>query len=167
MQSELKALLAKIVDTVFASDDDEVESLFSEEIDRFEKVEFLTALFSTYSSGTLNNTLLHCSFVWKTLTFNEYLELLRNLSGTYEAMYDFITFSGQYLAIDVKRVIESDERMDDVAVNYVCEHFPERTPGPSQHIVELFMEEWDVNHQELWRRLAAEGAPMKPVDQIQ
>jgi len=172
MERELDLLVEKLVKDLHKSlwetsdgEDLDIEKFFSEDIMRFERVDFLTALFRKYSSSKLDNTLLHCAFIWKTIALAEYLAILRNLSGAYSALYEIILFGGCYLAIDVHGLIESSSDMDEVAKQYIREHFPARTPGPTISTIDR-MAEIDVDCQAIWSRLAQEGAPMKPFEHL-
>jgi hypothetical protein len=124
-------------------------------------VPFLTEVFLGFADTTLTGWLLCLTFVWKDLPFQAWKEILYRISADAPAVYQFVWFASEYLAINIVQIIHEDPAVNQPARILARNQFSKGGPRPGSEWVREVLEEHGVNQHQLWRRLATEGAPMK------
>jgi len=100
-------------------------------------------------------------FAWKDLPFSSWKEILYRISSNDQAAYQLVWFIPEFLGIDVVSLIRNDPRVNETAREVVRVHFPGGGPGAGTAWTKDLLHDNGVDQPALWRRLAAEGAPMK------
>ena len=112
--------------------------------------------------GSVLSDCLHAmGFVWQDLEFTTWRDVLREISDSRQAVYQFVWFAAQFLGLDVLTMIADDPAVDDAAKDFVRHEFPSGAPRAGGHWERDAMEAAGIDAVAMWRRLAAEGAPMK------
>jgi hypothetical protein len=138
-----------------------LEEKYGERVQEVGACRFLECLFRNYFDSTLLALMSHFFFVWKDLHYQDWASVLYRIAEDRSALYGFIIFCGQFLGVDIGRVIQEDEHVHEKARQFLAMYFAHGTPGPgSQWLVELFREH-GMEPSTLWKRLKSEGAPMK------
>jgi len=123
-------------------------------------IDVLTELFLNHEDTRLMRYLYPLAFFWKDVSFSQWQEVLRRISGSTQAIYQFVWFASPYLGLDVFSMIHGDPEVQDSAKEFVSRHFPRGAPRGGSHEQEV-MEDIGIDPVAMWRRLAHEGAPMK------
>jgi hypothetical protein len=127
----------------------------------FGAVPFLTDLFRRFEGSTLSGYLNAATFLWKDLPFPAWQEVLYRIADSNQAIYQFVWFAAPFLGLDVLSMIGTDPRVDDTAREFVRGEFPSGAPKAGRSWEREVLEDNGVDPVAMWRRLAAEGAPMK------
>jgi len=118
-------------------------------------VPFFLSLLRTYEDSSLWSEFVMLSIYWKDVPYEVWRQVLREVAADPIVMYQLTWTYGQFLGIDVKAMIASDP-VASAAV---------RDPGGiSGEVGEWFLtmcELYEIDYIATWRRLAAEGAPMR------
>jgi hypothetical protein len=141
--------------------DVDVRGKYGEAIDTVGTVPLLTEVFRRFADTTLTGWLLCLAFVWKDLPFRAWKEILYRISDDDPAVYQFVWFASEYLAVNVVKIIHEDPAVSETARILARKQFAGGGPPPGSEWVREVLEEQGVNQSQLWRRLADEGAPMR------
>lgn len=133
---------------------------YADRIDAIGKVPFLVEVFRTFADSMLTNWMLRLGFCWKDLSFDEWREVLRQISKDRVLLYQFVWFACKVLAIDITEMIRSDSGIDKLAGARVAQLFPNGGSPPNSVWYREVLEEHGIDQQAMWRRLSAEGAPI-------
>jgi hypothetical protein len=164
MESAASRLVYELKDDVNActlGEEIDVQAKYGTAIDAVGAVPFLTEVFLRFADATLTGWLLCLTFVWKDLPFQAWKEILYRISGDAPAVYQFVSFASEYLAVNIVQIIHEDPAVNEPARILTSNQFPKGGPRPGSEWVREVLEDHGVNQHQLWRRLAAEGAPMK------
>lgn len=118
-------------------------------------------LFRRLEDSVLSDALYATGFAWQGLAFATWREVLRAISDNRQAVYQFVWFAAQFLGVDVLAMIAGDPAVDAVARDFVGREFPGGAPRAAGSWERDAMDAVDIDAMAMWRRLAAEGAPMK------
>jgi hypothetical protein len=124
-------------------------------------IPFLTKLFRGFEGSTLSGYLNALTFLWKDLPFSAWQEVLYGIADSTQAIYQFVWFAAPFLGLDVLSMIRTDPKVDDTAREFIRGEFPSGAPKAGGSWEREVLENSGVDPVALWRRLAAEGAPMK------
>jgi hypothetical protein len=124
-------------------------------------VPFFAEVFRRLGDATLSRLMTHLTHVWKDLPYESWKEILYRISGDTGAVYQFIWFACEYLALDAVRLIREDPAVDQTARGVADFDFPRGCPQSGSEWIREVLEDHGVDPQQLWRRLADEGAPMR------
>jgi hypothetical protein len=116
-------------------------------------------LFRTYGGSMLGVWLRTLQFAWKDVPFATWRAILEDIAGEPLAVYHFLWFAAESLALDIHRL--------GVAHPIVERHlardpFDDGGPHPITRYERERMED-TFDYDAVWRRLAEEGAPMRTV----
>lgn len=142
----------------------DLESRYRTAIDAVGAVPFLAELFRRFGDATLTHWLIRLTFVWKDLPFVAWKQILSHIWDDTSAIYHFVTFVTEFLAIDIVRMIHEDLAVPETARDFAAARFPRGGLDPGSAWVQEMLADQGVDRRLLWRRLAAEGAPMKLSD---
>jgi hypothetical protein len=134
---------------------------YGDQVNRLGALPVLECLIRTYSGSNLDSLLLNVKFAWEALHYDDWRRLLYRLTDSRQSLYDFVVFTGRYLAIDTCRLIASDAQVSDDVKALTKDLFPQGTPTLAKAWVCENLEDNDIDASALWQRLASEGAPMK------
>lgn len=151
-------------------DDDEtgpdLAGTYSARIDRIGRTRTLGGVFTCYRSSMGTSLLLHLSFLWNNMSYAEWLTVLTELPEVdnieiraIELSYFKMFFSG-YLAIDFFEAIETSEQFSHDFKQFVRRSAGPRLSAPLFGHADDVLQNHGIDCYALWRRLAAEGAPM-------
>src|SRR5262245_5675449 len=87
-------------------------------------VPFMAELFQGMGDTKLLSWLIVLTFFWKDLPFTAWKHILYQLSDNAPAVYQFVTFVTEFLAIDIVRVIHEDPAVHETARNFAAARFP-------------------------------------------
>lgn len=118
---------------------------------------FVAQLFLDFEDSTLAGWLKWLDFAWEDLPFSAWKEVLGRVAWNHQAVYRLVWQAARLLAVDMVRVILDDPDVDPVARACAVTDFPRGAP---RSYSSLTGEPIVPPIQPLWRRLAAEGAPM-------
>lgn len=121
----------------------------------------MVELFRRLEDSVLSDALYATGFVWQDLAFATWRDVLREISDSRQAVYQFVWFAAQFLGLDVLAMIADDPAVHDTAKDFVRHEFPSGAPRAGGHWERDAMEAVGIDAVTMWRRLAAEGAPMK------
>lgn len=150
------------VDAWLRGKDLDLETKYATAIASVGAVPLMVEVFGRFGDATLSGWLTCLIFVWKDLPYQAWKKILYKISAQSPAVYQFIWFACEYLGIDVVRVIQEDSNIDPIARALVKVEFAQGGPPAGSVWVREQLEDRGVAQDLLWRRLAAEGAPMKP-----
>ena len=139
----------------------DLESKYGAAIRAADAAEFFAGVFSRFQDSTLTNWLLCLTFAWKDLSFDTWKQVLYRLSADTNALYGFIPFATRFLGIDIVRAINEDPSVDQRVRRYAAHQFPKGGPAPGSIWSRESLKARGVDVEQLWRRLATEGAPMR------
>jgi hypothetical protein len=111
-------------------------------------------LMRTYADSTLQGWMLRLAFYWKDMPYETWRQILREVASNAVLMYQLGRILSGCLAIDVMEMVASDP----VARARVHDNHPWRRAGGEWW--EEICEDYGLDYRTIWRRLAAEGAPM-------
>jgi hypothetical protein len=137
------------------------EAKYGSAIHTIGAVQFLTAVFRTAEGSTLSGYLSAVAFLWKDLPFSAWQDILYGISGSNQAVYQFVWFASPFLRMDVLSMIRSDPKVEDSAREFIRLEFPSGAPAPARNWEREVLRNSGIDPMALWRRLASEGAPMK------
>jgi hypothetical protein len=121
--------------------------------------ELLVHLFRTYSDSALRVWLQALSGVWEDVPYQTWLEILEEVAEDRRAVYQFLWFASESLALDIHRLPVFHSNIE---IELSGETYRDGGPLPiSPRLRELT--EDDLDYDAVWRRLADEGAPMREV----
>lgn len=119
---------------------------------------FLAQLFLQFGDSTLTRVLNCMRFAWRDLPFSAWKEVLHLVAWSEPAVYQLVWSAADLLGVDMVRVILDEPNVDPVARHAAQTTFPNGPPRARA---------WSTGEPitpevipPLWRRLAAEGAPM-------
>jgi len=161
--SELVGAMNSDVEAWLDGAEVDVPTKYSRAIQETGIVPFLIEVFTVKEDATLSQWTSCFAPAWKNVAFGDWREILYALSPSRTAMYQFIPFATEYLGIDIVSVIQSDPRVDEAARHVARIDYPRGGPSPGSPWVREQMADRGVDLAEMWKRLAAEGAPMKSV----
>ena len=121
----------------------------------------MVELFRRLEDSVLSDALYATGFAWQGLAFATWREVLREISDSRQAVYQFVWFAAQLLGLDVLAMVADDPTVDDTAKDFVRYEFPSGAPRAGCPWERNAMEAVGIDAVAMWRRLAAEGAPMK------
>lgn len=121
------------------------------------EVPFLAELFLNLGDATLSRWLDALDFVWKDLPFSAWKEVLHLVGWKEPAVYQLVWSAADLLGVDMVRVILDDPEADPVARDCAVRVFPRGAP---RSYSALTGEPITPPIKSLWRRMAAQGAPM-------
>lgn len=122
---------------------------------------FLTELFRRFEGSALLACLNAVTFLWKDLAFCSWREVLLGIDDSTQAIYQFVWFAARFLGIDILSMIQMDPDVNETAKVFVRAEFPSGAPHAGGSWEREALENTGVDAVALWKRLAAEGAPMK------
>ncbi len=128
----------------------DIESKFGDSIGSIGLVAFLVFLFCHRSSGRLNSVLAATAFVWKDLTFEQYVDLFWKVVPDYAACFDFIVFSERILGIETRRLVTQLEEDGKPTPNHLKEFLPQSDQNLDKSLAKLWLQ---GNEEDLWSRL--------------
>jgi hypothetical protein len=121
--------------------------------------DLLVHLFRTASGSGLKVSLRSLRFAWEDVPYQTWVDVLEEVADDPTSVYDFLWFAAESLGLDVHRIPAFHE---GVRRALASETFHDGGPHPvSAGLRERSGDEFD--YEGLWRRLAAEGAPMRVV----
>ncbi len=129
-------------------------------------IPFITCLFQRYwDSSSVLSLMIHFFFVWKDLHYQDWKQILYNLAADRVDLYEFMRFCGRILEIDIKRTIQDDKQIYELAKSHLSTEFAsiqlvKTSEAGSPWTHEMFREN-GMEATTLWKRLKEEGAPMK------
>lgn len=133
-------------------------------IEQVGAVPFLVEVFGRFEDSMLSVWLMATTFVWKDLGFDAWKEVLRPLASNVDALYQFVIFAAEYLAIDILSVIRNDTSLPEAGRAFAARQFSKGGRPPGSRWLREQLQERGVDQPAMWRRLRAEGAPMKVSD---
>lgn len=139
----------------------DLEATYRAAIEAVGAVPFVAEVFRRFGNSTLIRWMIRLIFVWSDLPFAAWKEVLYRISDDTSALYQFIPFVTEYLAVDIVRIIREDPALDEAIRIFADARFPRGGPAPGSEWVFDVLADHGVDQRQLWRRLAAEGAPMK------
>ena len=157
------ALLAEMkahIDSLGVDDEILFEPLYAERIKKVGAIPFFTMLFRELQDSTLTNWMFWLAFAWKNLPFDDWRTLLRELCADDLTLYRFVWFASTIAAIDIGALLRSDPAISDATRAEYERLFPDGAPRAAGPGFQEVLEEFGVDQHAMWRRLAAEGAPM-------
>jgi hypothetical protein len=117
-------------------------------------VPFFLELMRTYTDSTLEGKMLSLAFYWKDTPYETWRQLLREAASDATLMYQLRWIFSTCLAIDVVKMVDADpEVRARVHGNPPC-------PTAGGEWWEEITADLGLDYRTIWRRLAAEGAPM-------
>jgi len=143
-----------------SGEDIDIQTLYQGALQSAGAIPILTAAFLHYEDSTLSVYLKVLTFLWKDLPFTAWKEILYRISGSGQAVYQFVWFSATFLRLDVLSIIRNDPNVGDAARERIAVDFPNGAPGYSNWEKDV-LEEDGVDPVALWHRLESEGAPMR------
>jgi hypothetical protein len=117
-------------------------------------VSFFVELVRTLTDSTLVSKMLSLAFYWKDMPYEIWRQILRELAGDAILMYQLRRVLSQVLAIDVAKMIEADPQV------LARVHSNPRWQSAGGEWWEEITADLGLEYRTIWRRLAAEGAPM-------
>lgn len=154
-------LIIEMQPGVESCDDTQLAARYRAAIDAVGPVPLLAEIFRRFEDATLKGWLLCLSFVWEDLPFAAWKEILYRISDDDSAVYQFVPFATEFLAIDIAAVIRDDPAVHPSARIFTARQFPKGGPPPGSDWVRQVLLDHGIEVHRLWRRLAAEGAPMR------
>lgn len=121
---------------------------------------FLCEIFSQKSDRMLDGWMTCLTSIWVDLPFESWKDILRQIDENPRAVYQFVWFASSYLGIDMGRVISDDPGVSLIARGVVKVDFPRGGPKVDPTWVREYFADLGFDVRPMWRRLAAEGAPM-------
>jgi hypothetical protein len=118
-------------------------------------VPFVVELFRTFADNDLTSWMLRLAFWWEDLPLRVWTELLREICREPNVMYQFVWAASELLAIDVPALVRADPTVSAAVGAHV-----RRGPAAGSRWWRERLEEQGIDYVRIWRRLAAEGAPM-------
>lgn len=153
--------MQKDVENCANGDDGELESKYRSAVEAVGRAPLLIELFRRFEDSTLTGLLLCLSFAWKDLSFADWKRVLYGISDDTSAIYQFVPFATEFLAIDIASVIREDPAVNVTARTFTARQFPKGGPAPGSDWVRRALHDRGIDAHQLWRRLAGEGAPMR------
>ena len=164
MNEAIDSLLERMrsdVDACALGDSIDIEAQYGQNIAEAGSVEFFTAVFRRFEDSTLTGWLLCLAFAWKELSFQQWKQILCGLSDATRSLYGLIPFLTSFLAIDITQLIRTDPSIPLPIRRYSEFRFPRGGPPPGSAWVQEMLAIRGIEVSELWRRMAAQGAPMR------
>lgn len=152
MRSDVEAVAWSAEDV-----DIDLEARYQAAILELGAVPFLAELFLNLGDSTLTRWLTCLDFVWEALPFSAWKEVLHLVAWNAPAVYQLVWSAAGFLGVDMVRVILDDREVDPVARDCALRVFPR---GPPRSYSSLTGKPIIPPIRSLWRRMAAEGAPM-------
>lgn len=118
-------------------------------------VPFFIALHRTYVDSTLKSEFFGLCAYWKEVPYEVWRQVLREVAAEPIVMYQLTWTYGEFLGIDVPKMIASDP---------VASALVRDPSGIKGEVGPWFLtqcELYELDYIAVWRRLAAEGAPMR------
>ncbi len=120
-------------------------------------VPFVAELFRHLGDATLRHWLNALEFVWEPFPFSAWRLVLHRVASDPLVVYRLVWSAANLLCVDMVRAILDDPEVDPLARDYVASEFPR---GPPRMYDGSTGEQVRLPYNYLWRRMAAEGAPM-------
>jgi hypothetical protein len=158
---ELISEMKEDVEVWLSGKEVDLDAKYRAAIDATGPILFMAEIFRRFGDTTLSGWLIRLIFVWRDLPFAAWKQVLYRVSNDTSAVYQFIPFVTEYLAIDIVRIIHEDPSVDGTARTFADARFPRGGPAPGSEWVRDILADHGVDQHLLWRRFAAEGAPMK------
>jgi hypothetical protein len=141
------------------SDDPPLEREFGERLRALGARDLLVYLFRTYSDSALRVWLKALSEVWEDVPYKTWLELLEEIADDRGAVYQFLWFASESLALDIHRLPVFHPNIE---IELSGETYRDGGPWPvSRRLRERLGDGFD--YEAVWQRLAGEGAPMREI----
>jgi hypothetical protein len=118
------------------------------------EVTFFVELLRTRADSWLRNAMLSLSFAWKDTPYEVWRQVLREVAADAIVMYQLEWSFAELLGIDVNRMIDSDP-----AAQALVRQRGSYGGRPGTWWEEI-CQDYGIDYRAIWRRLAAEGAPM-------
>jgi hypothetical protein len=130
---------------------------FAEPIRAFGPEHLIVHLFRTHADSELTIWLQRLAFVWTEFSFATWLQILTRLSDDRRFIYQFLWFASSSLALDLRRLQATEP---NVQAELRSEAFRKGGARPMSRATRARLDD-DFDYEAVWRRLAAEGAPMQ------
>ena len=134
-----------------------LERAFGERLRALGGREVLLYLFRTYSDATLGAWLNALGFLWEDVPYRVWLQILEEIADDRTAVYQFLWFASESLALDVHRL---PVLHPNIEIELTGETFRAGGPHPISHRLRERLDD-GLDYDAIWRRLADEGAPMR------
>jgi hypothetical protein len=161
MTDTARALLHEITSSPRSGADETLVPRYADRIQAVGRAAFLAEVFRGLADSSLETWMFRLGFCWHELSFEEWKDVLRRIADDAGALYQFVWFASEALAIDAAAMIRSDSGISQVARAVVAHRFPMGGPLPTSQWVQEMLAEHGVDYRAMWRRLASEGAPMR------
>jgi hypothetical protein len=158
---EMLAEMKPDIDRWIGGEEIDFQARYGAEIQSVGAAPFLVELFRRFEDSTLTTYLWATAFLWKDLHFAAWKDVLRSISGSHQATYQFVWFAAPVLGLDILSMIRTDPSVQESARDLVRLQFPSGAPMSGGASERRLLENSGVAPVALWRRLASEGAPMK------
>lgn len=136
-----------------------IEQEFGDRVRALGARDLLVHLFRTASGSGLKVRLRSLRFLWEAVPYETWVDVLEEVADDPGSVYDFLWFAAESLGLDLHRIPAFHE---GVRRALASETFRDGGPQPiSSGLRERGGDDFD--YEGLWRRLAAEGAPMRVV----
>ncbi len=165
MTESAHALLESMRSYIDRLPDDEERVLpsdYAEKVKALGEVPFLVTACRELADSEFSSWMLRLSFCWKDLTFQEWRSVFQQISEDRIAVYPFVWFATEALALDVSALVRSDPDLTEMARAIFANAFPNGArPIADSPWWQEMLEERGVDRTSIIRRLAIEGAPVK------
>ncbi len=144
-----------------AGEDIDFQTRYEASVRTLGPVRMVVELFRRLEDSVLLDALYATGFVWKDFDFWTWRDVLRSIADSRQAVYQFVWFAAPFLGLDVLAMVADDPAVDDTAKDFVRYEFPSGAPRAGGVWERNAMDAVGIDAVAMWRRLAAEGAPMK------
>ena len=142
-----------------ADADPDLERQFGERVRALDQEALFAYLFHTQADSSLSGWLRALGFAWKDVPFATWLAILRDVADDRPAVYQFLWFASESLGLDVHRLGVAHP---NVSLELQGETFGDGGPHPLSPVLRARLGD-RLDYESVWRRLAAEGAPMRGI----
>ncbi|HEX3761774.1 MAG TPA: hypothetical protein VHW23_23910 [Kofleriaceae bacterium] len=147
--------------STLSPDDDRIIPV--ESLARIKEVDhrvFIGEILQRFSDARLTSWMFALAPYWKDLPYSVWKLVLQDICAERRLVYQFVWVAGEFLALDVAAMVASDPEVARRAGPFMSYQFPNGGPRAGDRWWIDKFEQRGIDYAAVWRRLAAEGAPM-------